>query len=117
MPGNFLRSSLLLCHAGTDVTSRDDEVEPLQTNRQKLLVRSQMCLVWDHAHQPLPAFGKGARSRRCNQQRELQGEAVTCILCDIVEVQNHTPFCTNKSLEQMKFTDLVFQISNIWLTE
>lgn len=39
VPGNFLRSSLPLCRAATDVISRDDKVEPLQTKRQKLLVR------------------------------------------------------------------------------
>lgn len=39
VPGNFLRSSLLLGHAATDVISRDDKVEPLQTKEPKLLVR------------------------------------------------------------------------------
>lgn len=42
IPGNFLRSSLPLCHAATDVISRDDKAEPLQTKKQKLLVRCSL---------------------------------------------------------------------------
>lgn len=42
IPGNFLRSSLPLCHAATDVISKDDKAEPLQTKKQKLLVRCSL---------------------------------------------------------------------------
>lgn len=43
-----------------------------------------MCLVWGHARWPLPAFGIGVGSCRHNQ-RELQGEAVTFILCNMAD--------------------------------
>lgn len=91
VPGNFLRSSLLLCHAATDVISRDDKVEGARSNQKAKAASkmfsgrsvcfgnclpcqpegSQTCLVWGNAHQPLPASGKGGGSCRLNQHPEL----------------------------------------------
>lgn len=78
VPGNFLRSSLLLCHTATDAISRDDRAEPPPTKKAIAAGKtfsgrstcfgnrlpwqpegSQPCLVRGNAHWPLPAFGKG----------------------------------------------------------
>lgn len=73
---------------------------------------SQTCLVWGNAHQPLPAFGKRVGSGRRNQHPEMWaasgfgGEAVTLILCDMIQLLHQL-----KSLAE-KVTEPVFEIGD-----